>query len=130
VSIPIIAYSPISRGWLTGTFRTIDDIPANNPLFKRPRFAADVFDQNYKLAEAVEMVAKRKGLVVSQVAIAWVVRHGAIPIPGSSNADRVALNSMVVDLTDEDMKELQRAVDAFPVLGERYGGEHEKLLNA
>lgn len=96
----------------------------------KPRFAADVFDQNYKLVEAVEKVAKRKGLVVSQVAIAWVARHGAIPIPGTSNADRIALNSKIVELTEEDMEELQRAIDTFPVLGERYGGAQEKLLNA
>jgi pyridoxine 4-dehydrogenase len=130
VSIPIVAYSPVSRGWLTGTFRKVEDVPANNPLFLRPRFAPENFDQNYKLVEAVEKIAKRKDLVVSQVAIAWVVKHGAIPIPGSSNADRIALNSEIVDLTDDDMEELQQVLDTFPVMGERYGGEQEKFLNA
>jgi pyridoxine 4-dehydrogenase len=88
------------------------------------------FDQNTKLVNAVEKVADRKGLATSQVAIAWVTRQGAIPIPGSSNSDRIALNSKVADLTEEDMEELQEAMDTFPVAGERYPSVHAKFLNA
>jgi len=95
-----------------------------------PRFKPEVFGQNVKLVEAVEKVAKRKGLATSQVAIAWVARRGAVPIPGSTDADRIALNSKVVELSDEDMEELQQVVDRFPISGERYGGVHEKFLNA
>lgn len=95
-----------------------------------PRFKPEVFDQNFRLVEAVEKVAKRKGLVTSQVAIAWVARHGAIPIPGSSDANRIALNSEVAKISDQDMEELQRVADMFPIAGERYGGPHEKYLNA
>jgi len=95
-----------------------------------PRFKPEAFDQNFKLVEAVKKVAKRKCLATSQVAIAWVARHGAVPIPGSTDADHITLNSKLVELSDEDMEELQRVVDTFPISGERYGGVHEKFLNA
>jgi pyridoxine 4-dehydrogenase len=59
-----------------------------------------------------------------------VARQDAIPIPGSSNSDRIAMNSKLVDLTDEDMEELQKAMEAFPVAGERYPSVYAKFLNA
>jgi len=95
-----------------------------------PRFQGDAFDQNIKLVEAVEKIAKRKGLTTAQVAVGWVVRHGAIPIPGSSNLERVVQNSKAAELTDEDMVEIQKILQTIPVAGARYGPGHEKLLNA
>jgi pyridoxine 4-dehydrogenase len=130
VGIPIIAYSPVGRGWLTGQIRTLDDIPENDFRRRLPRFQPAVFDQNLKLAEAVERLANRKGVTTAQVAISWVCQQGAIPIPGSAREDRVIENSKIVSLTDEDMEELQKILETLPVSGERYGGAHEKLLNA
>lgn len=88
VGIPIVAYSPISRGWLAGEFRKLDDLPQSNFRRMLPRFKPDVFDQNFKLVEAVEQVAKRKGMTTAQEAIGWVCRQGAIPIPGSTRVER------------------------------------------
>lgn len=95
-----------------------------------PRFKPEVFDQNFKLVEAVEHIAKRKGVTTAQVAIGWVCRQGAIPIPGSIREERVIENCAAASLTDEDMVEIQKILDTLPVCGERYGGAHEKLLNA
>jgi len=95
-----------------------------------PRFKPEVFEQNFKLVEAVERVAKRKGLTTAQVAIGWVVRQGAIPIPGSTKLERVVQNSKAVSLSDEDMAEIREILDTLPVAGERYGGAGEKFLNA
>jgi pyridoxine 4-dehydrogenase len=130
VGIPVIAYSPVGRGWLTGQFRKLDDLsPHDFRCVHFDRFKPEVFDQNYELVEAVEKIAERKGLKTSQVALAWVARQGAIPIPGSTNVDRAAMNSRLSELTEEDMADLQKALDAFPIGGKRYGGAHEKLLN-
>jgi len=130
VGIPIIAYSPISRGWLTGEFRKLDDLPQDDFRRMLPRFKPDVFDQNFKLVEAVAQIAKRKGVTTAQVAIGWVCRQGAIPIPGSIRVERVIENCKVASLTDEDMAAIQKILHALPVSGERYGGAQEKLLNA
>ena len=95
-----------------------------------PRLKPDVFDQNFKLVEAVEQIAKRKGVTTAQVAIGWVCRQGAIPIPGSARVERVIENCKAASLTDEDMAEIQKILDTLPISGERYGGVGEKLLNA
>ncbi|KAK7739263.1 hypothetical protein SLS62_011252 [Diatrype stigma] len=130
VGIPIIAYSPISRGWLTGELRKLDDLPADD--FRRilPRFQPAVFDQNFKLVEAVERIAKRKGVTTSQVAIGWVVAQGAIPIPGSARVERVVENTNAAALTDAELAEIQTMLNTLPIGGERYGGAQEKFLNA
>jgi pyridoxine 4-dehydrogenase len=130
VSIPVVAYSPTCRGWLTGNFKKLDDLPPTDFRRKMPRFGPDVFDQNVRLVIAVEKLAKRKGVTTAQVAIAWVVKQGAIPIPGSTNLERICANSSVADLTGQDMLELQDILETLPIAGERYGGAHEKLLNA
>lgn len=130
VEIPIIAYSPISRGWLTGDLRKLDDLPQDDFRRMMPRFKPDVFDQNFKLVEAVEKIAKRKGVTVAQVAIGWVSRRGAVPIPGSIRSERVIENCKPATLTDEDDNEIQKILDTLSIAGERYGGAHERLLNA
>ncbi|KAI6816350.1 Aldo/keto reductase [Hortaea werneckii] len=130
LNIPIIAYSPISRGWLTGKYRTLDDLPETDYRRHLPRFKPEVFAQNFKLVEAVEQIAERKGVTTAQVAIGWVCRQGAIPIPGSTKLERVTQNTSPADLTDDEMVEIQKLLDALPIGGERYGGAGEKLLNA
>jgi len=130
LGIPIVAYSPISRGWLTGDLRTIDDLAQNDFRRMFPRFKPEVFEQNFKLVHAVEQIAKRKGLTTVQVAIGWVCRQGAIPIPGSTRVDRIVENCKPASLTDADMAELQQILAANPISGERYGGMQEKFLNA
>ncbi|KAL9603482.1 MAG: hypothetical protein Q9219_001169 [cf. Caloplaca sp. 3 TL-2023] len=130
VGIPVIAYSPISRGWLTGGLRKLEDLPQNDFRRTMPRFQPEVFDQNLKLVEAVEHIAKRKGVTTAQVAIGWVCRQGAIPIPGSTKSERVIENCRPVPLTDEDVAEIQDIMATLPISGERYGGAQEKFLNA
>jgi len=130
VSIPVIAYSPIGRGWLSGSFKNLSDLSPTDYRRNMPRFQPGVFEQNVRLVNAVEELAKRRNLSTAQVALAWVVQQGAIPIPGSKTMERVAQNCRPAMLSEEDMKELGRLVEDLPVLGERYGGAHERLLNA
>jgi len=115
---------------LTGELRKFDDLPQNDFRRMKPRFMPDVFDQNFKLVEAVEQIAKRKGTTTAQVAIGWVCRQGAIPIPGSTRVERVIENCKAASLTDDDMGEIQKILNTMPISGERYGGEAEKMLNA
>ena len=125
-----MAYSPVGRGCLTGNLRTLDDLPQNDFRRMLPRFKPDTFSENYKLVEAVEQIAKRKGTTTAQVAIGWVCHQGAIPIPGSTKVDRVVENCKLVELSDEELAEIQNILHTLPVSGQRYGGAHEKLLNA
>ncbi|KAL4885813.1 NADP-dependent oxidoreductase domain-containing protein [Aspergillus karnatakaensis] len=129
LKIPIIAYSPLGRGFLTGQFRKHSDIPEGDMRHKLPRFKPENFDNNVKLVEAVGAIARSKGVTVAQVAIAWVRAQGAIPIPGATTEGRVAENFADVRLTDVELEEIQKVLDGFVVQGERYGGRFEKQLN-
>lgn len=94
-----------------------------------PRFQPDVFDNNFKVVEAVEAIAQRKNATVAQVAIGWVRAQGAIPIPGATTEGRVLENYRDIALTVDELEEIERGLQSLAVLGDRYGGRHEKLLN-
>jgi pyridoxine 4-dehydrogenase len=109
--------------------RKLDDLAENDLRRMLPRFKPENFDQNLKLVDAVGQIAKRKGVTTAQVAIGWVCHQGAIPIPGSTKVARIIENCKPASLTDEDMAEIQETLDALPISGERYGGQHEAMLN-
>jgi aryl-alcohol dehydrogenase-like predicted oxidoreductase len=93
LGIGIVPYSPLGRGWLTGTVRTPDDVTGRRS--SHPRFAADVFQANQALAEEVTQVAAGLGVRPSQVALAWVLSRGddVVPIPGTRRAHRLEENA-------------------------------------
>jgi len=124
--IPMIAYSPIGRGMLTGQIRRVEDVPAG---FARhvPRFQPGNFEINLQLVDQVEKLAKQKGCTTPQLAISWIRnlsrRPGLptiVPIPGATTAQRVAENSKEIDLTDDEMAEIDAILAKFEVSGERY----------
>lgn len=126
--IPLVAYSPIGRGFLTGQIKGYDDIPEDSPLRHMPRFQPGVnFDNNIKLVHQVEELAKQKGCSPAQLAISWVRalngRPGMptiIPIPGATTAERVRENANIVELTDAEMAAIDKILDDFKPLGRRY----------
>ena len=129
LGIPVAAYSPVSRGWLTGGIRSLADMPETDFRRQLPRFKPENFGQNLKLVDAVAEIAKRKGVTLAQVAIGWVCGQGAVPIPGSTKEGRVVQNCRPAELTQEEMREIQGLLDEIPIVGERYGGKHEAILN-
>ncbi|ROW02517.1 hypothetical protein VMCG_06116 [Cytospora schulzeri] len=129
--IPLIAYSPLGRGMLTGQFRKFEDLPEDSLLlhFKFPRFQKENFDINIQLVDKVEEIARKKGCTPAQLAINWTRalsrRPGMptiIPIPGATTAERVEENSKVVDITDEEMAQIDVILAKFTTAGERYPG--------
>ncbi|RTE68356.1 hypothetical protein BHE90_017266 [Fusarium euwallaceae] len=125
--IPLIAYSPIGKGMLTGEIKTLDDIPKDDIRRHFPRFQPDTFDINIKLAEQVQELAAKKACTPAQLALSWCTalsrRPGMpviIPIPGATTAERVAENSVQVELTDEEMHLIDETLGKFEVVGGRY----------
>lgn len=101
-----------------------------------PRFHPDNLPANRALAEAVERLAARKGCTPVQLAINWPRalsrRPGMpriIPVVGTTSAARVADNARLVDLTDEDLDEMDRILAAHPVKGDRYHAGGMKVLD-
>lgn len=132
--VPLVAYSPLGKGLLSGGLKKAGDIPEGD--FRRtffPRFAEGAFEENLKLAEEIGKIAERKGVTVAQVAIAWVRALGSdkapvIPIPSVSSVKRVEENLKVVELTDEEKRELNWIVERIEVKGARAPGRFAKFL--
>ena len=127
--IPLIAYSPIGRGMLSGEFKKHEDIPENSLLrqLNFPRFSKENFHINVQLVEKVEEIAKKKGCTPAQLAINWTRAISRrpnmptiIPIPGATTAARVEENSKLVDITDEELAQIDAILAKFTPAGERY----------
>ncbi|KAG6362048.1 hypothetical protein INS49_010277 [Diaporthe citri] len=126
-NIPLVAYSPLGRGLLTGEIKSPDDIPEDDMRKHMPRFQAGNFEHNITLVHKVNELAKKKGCTPGQFALGWVrtlsKRPGMptiIPIPGATTVERVNENSKLVDLTDEEMNVIDGILEKMEVKGDRY----------
>ncbi|KAH7388811.1 NADP-dependent oxidoreductase domain-containing protein [Pyrenochaeta sp. MPI-SDFR-AT-0127] len=127
LGIPIIAYSPLGRGFLTGRYRKHEDLEPDSLLHHFPRFQPDVFDENIKLLEAVEKIANAKGVTPAQIALGWILFQSGkqglptiIPIPGATTAARIEENTKPAELGEEDFQALGEILKKFPIIGDRY----------
>ncbi len=113
LGIGLVAYSPLGRGFLTGSLRSAADLEKlDDSDFRKnhPRFTGENFQRNQRLADRVQEVAGRIGATPAQVALAWVLAQGGdvVPIPGTKRVSRVEENSAAdaVELTAEQVAEL------------------------
>ncbi|KAF2174036.1 hypothetical protein M409DRAFT_35189 [Zasmidium cellare ATCC 36951] len=120
LNIPVVGYSPLDRGWLTGQLKKPSDLPKDDYRHHMPRFQPGAFEKNVQLAEKLEGIAGRKGVTATQVAIGWVVRQGVVPIPGSTTVARVRENARPAELSAEELEEIWGLLEGFEVQGERY----------
>ena len=134
LEIPIIAYSPLGRGFLTGQIRSRADIPADDFRLSVPRFSEENFPKNLQLVDEITKLAENKGCTPGQIGIAWIrAKSGkdglpvSVPIPGATTGERVEENLKEVGLTEMDVKELDSLVASMPVVGGRYGGHAAHL---
>ncbi len=122
LGIAFVAYSPLGRGFLTGRYRSIDDLAPDDWRRNNPRFQGDNFQKNLDLVGKVEQLAKAKGSTPAQLALAWLLSRGedVIPIPGSTRSERVRENAGAasVKLSADDLRSLDAL--APTVAGERY----------
>ena len=121
LGIGFVAYSPLGRGFLTGRLRSTDQLDADDFRSDNPRFAEGNLEQNLRIVNEVEAVAKEAGATPAQVALAWLLAQGGdiAPIPGTKRVSRLEENAAAddVDLTGDQLARLG-AVPA-PV-GDRY----------
>jgi aryl-alcohol dehydrogenase-like predicted oxidoreductase len=122
LGIGFVPYSPLGRGFLSGRFRSPDDLDAGDFRRNGPRFSGDNLDANLKLAAKVAEIAREKGVTPAQLALAWVLAQGEdiVPIPGTKRREYLEQNAGAVDveLTDEDLVRIDAELP--PVAGERY----------
>jgi aryl-alcohol dehydrogenase-like predicted oxidoreductase len=128
LGIGLVPYSPLGRGFLTGTVVRAEDYPAGDYRRNDPRFQGEHFDQNVKAAEVVRELAAAKGVTPAQLALAWLLHQGedVVPIPGTKRRDRLEENLAAADieLTEAELAELK-----LPVAGARYGEAMLSVVN-
>lgn len=124
LGIGIVAYSPLGRGFLTGAITKPEDLPEDDWRLKSPRFQAEAFQKNLELVAAVKAIAQRKGVSPGQLALAWVHAQGedVFTIPGTKRVKYLEENvgALAVQLTADELKELEAALPAHKVVGGRY----------
>jgi aryl-alcohol dehydrogenase-like predicted oxidoreductase len=124
LGIGFVPYSPLGRGFLSGSIRTLDDLAPDDFRRNNPRFAGENFAKNLRLVDLVQEISAQKAVSPSQVALAWVLAQGedVTPIPGTKRRSYLEENAAAddVELTAD---ELARLDDAFPpgiTAGDRY----------
>jgi aryl-alcohol dehydrogenase-like predicted oxidoreductase len=124
LDIGFVPYSPLGRGFLTGRFRSLDDLPADDWRRNNPRFQGDNFQKNLNLVTRIEDLARSKGATPSQLALAWVLAQGRdiVPIPGTKRVRYLDedVAAVHIRLTDEDLAAVDAAAPAGVAAGERY----------
>ncbi|HVB47972.1 MAG TPA: aldo/keto reductase [Burkholderiales bacterium] len=100
LGIGFVAYSPLGRGFLTGRFRTIDDLPQGDYRRLSPRFQGENFARNLALVEQITELARGRGVKPAQVALAWLLQRGddIVPIPGTQHVALLEENLAALDL--------------------------------
>ena len=131
LGIGFVAYSPLGRGFLTGQFRSIDDLPADDYRRNAPRFQGENFQKNLDLVKMIEELARAKGCTPAQLALAWVLARGEdiVPIPGTKRVRYLDenLGAVRVDLTPEELRQMDAILPAGAASGDRY---HPQAMQA
>ena len=133
LGVGFVAYSPLGRGFLTGRFKTIDDLPPDDYRRNSPRFQGENFQKNLDLVTRVEEIARRKKCTPSQLALAWVLAQGddIVPIPGTKHRNYLEENvrALDVELTPSDLEEIDEVAPAGVAAGERYNESGMRTIN-
>jgi aryl-alcohol dehydrogenase-like predicted oxidoreductase len=133
LGIGFVAYSPLGRGFLTGQFKTFEDLPPGDYRRVAPRFQGENFQKNLDLVKKIERLAESKGCTAGQMALAWVLAQGddIVPIPGTKRERYLDenLGALGVRLTPDDLRQINDAFPAGTTSGERYAPQSMKAVN-
>ncbi len=132
LDISFVAYSPLGRGFLTGSIKEFDDLDEDDYRRYSPRFQGDNFKKNLELVDHIEELASEKGCTPAQLAIAWLLAQGddIIPIPGTKHKEYVVQNSGAIDieLTKEELQKIEEIAPKDVASGGRYPEQSMKAI--
>ncbi|MBC7931781.1 MAG: aldo/keto reductase [Rubrivivax sp.] len=133
LGVGFVAYSPLGRGFLTGSFEKPEDLPEGDRRHDFPRFQNENFRQNFRIVERVREIAAEKNCKPSQLALAWVLAQGedVVPIPGTKRRTYLEENAGAgeVELTQDDLERIEAALRGETVAGTRYPALAMKGVN-
>jgi aryl-alcohol dehydrogenase-like predicted oxidoreductase len=132
LGIGFVAYSPIGRGFLSGRYKSPDDLEASDWRRGNPRFAAEAFTHNLELVEAVKRIAGKHAATPAQVALAWLLRQGVAPIPGTKHVSYLEENARAAELSlpEAAWDEANAVLARFETAGARYPEAAMKTLDS
>ncbi|MBK1896647.1 aldo/keto reductase [Chryseobacterium paridis] len=122
LQIGFVPYSPLGRGFLSGQIRSIDDLPENDFRRAIPRFQEAHFYKNIELVDAIDVMAKEKNITSSQLALAWIISKGFVPIPGTKRRKYLEQNmdAVRIQLTEEEIVKLESIIPLGTDTGAQY----------
>jgi aryl-alcohol dehydrogenase-like predicted oxidoreductase len=133
LGIGFVPFSPLGRGFLTGTVDATTEFSDDDIRATLPRFTVEAREANLALVERVRTVAERNGATVGQVALAWLLaqRPFVVPIPGTRRLSRLDENigSTRLTLTADDLAELDDASTEVKLVGDRYPEAMQQLID-
>ncbi|RDX46115.1 Aldo/keto reductase [Lentinus brumalis] len=135
LGVAIVAYAALGRGFLTGRYRSPDDLPPNDWRRTVPRYSAENFPNILKLCDGLAALGKKYNATAGQISLAWLLAQGddIIPIPGTTKIANLKQNLAAVDikLSPEDVEEVRKiAAAADATHGTRYPADVMHLIFA
>jgi aryl-alcohol dehydrogenase-like predicted oxidoreductase len=133
LGIAFVAYSPLGRGFLTGRFKSPEDLAPDDWRRNNPRFQGENFRRNLQLVARIEELAGQKRCTPAQLALAWLLAQGPdiVPIPGVKRRNRLEENAAAVDVTlrSEELAELAAIAPKGAAAGMRYSEGGMQAVN-
>jgi aryl-alcohol dehydrogenase-like predicted oxidoreductase len=131
LGIGLVPYSPLGKGFLTGKIGSTDDIGTSDFRSTLPRFQPDAIRNNQAVVDLLARIGSDKGTTPAQVALAWLLaqKPWIVPIPGTTKVQRLEENigAVNVELTAEDLREIDEAAAKIQIQGDRYPEALEKM---
>lgn len=124
LGVGFVPYSPLGRGFLTGRFKSFEDLPEDDYRRNSPRFQGENFTRNLELVQLIETMAREKDCSPAQLALAWLLHQGEdiVPIPGTKQVRYLEENmgSLSVTFSAQDLAKIENMVPKGVAAGERY----------
>jgi len=133
LGIGFVPFSPLGRGFLTGTIDENTKFDSSDIRSRMPRFLPEAQKANRVVVDLLVRIGKQKDATPAQIALAWLLaqKPWIVPIPGSRKLERLDenLGAVNVILTPDDLQEIESALSKITVVGERYPTDMQKLVN-
>jgi aryl-alcohol dehydrogenase-like predicted oxidoreductase len=131
LGIGLVPYSPLGKGYLTGKFNENSKFDSSDFRAILPRFTPEALKANQALVDLISAIGKRKPATPAQIALAWLLaqKPWIVPIPGTTKPERLGENlaAASLELTPEDLRDIDNAASKITVMGDRYPEQYEKM---
>jgi aryl-alcohol dehydrogenase-like predicted oxidoreductase len=132
LGIGFVPYSPLGKGFLTGTIGKVTDLGEGDFRKNVPRFQPEAMEKNHAFVDLLKRVGDEKGKTPAQIALAWLLaqRPTIVPIPGTTKLHRLEENigAAEIELTPGDVRAIAEAASRIEVEGERYAPQHMAMV--